>query len=72
MVIYAYKKWLNLHLYKNDKLLIFAKNIITMLRLFVTEYLVQGITSYTRGNVITINIYKFEAESSDENVCLLI
>ena len=72
MVVYAYKKWLNLHFYKNDTLLIFAKNTITMLRLFVTEYLVQGITSYTRGNEITINIYNFEAESSDENVCLSI
>ena len=27
VVIYAYKKWLNLHVYKNDKLLIFAKKI---------------------------------------------
>ena len=25
VVIYAYRKWLNLHFYKNDKLLIFAK-----------------------------------------------
>ena len=27
VVIYAYKKWLNLHFYKNDTFLIFAKKL---------------------------------------------